>query len=102
MSAGRAAQSRRPTRRDGPCEQAVQRRSALPQARRQQRTEWLAGADAATAYRARFTAAAAREQRLADIEEDLVDALAARTTPHLIVTVVPEQAGDMVIDSVPG
>ncbi|MGW3509188.1 hypothetical protein [Streptomyces sp. NPDC000994] len=32
---------------------------------------------------------------------DLVDALAARTTPHLIVTVVPEQAGEMVIDSVP-
>ncbi|MEU6010608.1 hypothetical protein [Streptomyces sp. NPDC047453] len=66
------------------------------------RTEWLAGTDVATAYRARFTAAAEREQHLADIEEDLVDALAARTTPHLIVTVVPEQAGDMVIDSAPG
>lgn len=63
------------------------------------RTEWLAETDAATAYRARFTAAAEREQRLADIEEDLVDALAARTTPHLIVTVVPEQPGDMVTDS---
>ncbi|WP_431994881.1 AlbA family DNA-binding domain-containing protein [Streptomyces griseoflavus] len=63
------------------------------------RTEWLTEADVATAYRARFTAAAEREQRLADIEEDLVDALAARTTPHLIVTVVPEQPGDMVIDS---
>jgi len=63
------------------------------------RTEWLTQTDVATAYRARFTAAAEREQRLADIEEDLVDALAARTTPHLIVTVVPEQPGDLVIDS---
>ncbi|MFI0772836.1 helix-turn-helix domain-containing protein [Streptomyces sp. NPDC021218] len=63
------------------------------------RTEWLTETDVATAYRARFTAAAEREQRLADIEEDLVDTLAARTTPHLIVTVVPELVGDMVIDS---
>ncbi|MFJ3193340.1 helix-turn-helix domain-containing protein [Streptomyces griseoviridis] len=63
------------------------------------RTEWLTETDVATAYRARFTAAAERGQRLADIEEDLVDALAARTTPHVIVTVVPEQPGDMVIDS---
>jgi hypothetical protein len=63
------------------------------------RTEWLTETDVATAYRARFTAAAERGQRLPDIEEDLVDALAARTTPHLIVTVVPEQPGNMVIDS---
>lgn len=63
------------------------------------RTEWLTETDIATAYRARFTAAAEREQRLADIEKELVETLAKRTTPHLIVTVVPEQAGDMVIDS---
>lgn len=63
------------------------------------RTEWLTETDIATAYRARFTAAAEREKRLAEIEEDLVEALAARTTPHLIVTLVPEQAGNMVIDS---
>ncbi|MEU0145930.1 ATP-binding protein [Streptomyces sp. NPDC006288] len=63
------------------------------------RTEWLTETDVATAYRARFTAAADRGQRLADVEEDLVVALAARTTPHLIVTVVPEQVGNMVIDS---
>lgn len=62
-------------------------------------TEWLTETDVSTAYRARFTSAAERDQRLADIEEDVVGALVRRTTPHLIVTVVPEQAGDMVIDS---
>ncbi|MCF0090005.1 MULTISPECIES: ATP-binding protein [unclassified Streptomyces] len=63
------------------------------------KTEWLTETDVATAYRARFTAAAERDQRLADVEEDLVDALADRTTPHLIVTLAPEAPGDMVIDS---
>lgn len=63
------------------------------------RTEWLTETDVATAYRARFTAASERDQRLADVEAELVDALATRTTPQLIVTLIPEQAGDMVIDS---
>ncbi|WP_030738947.1 helix-turn-helix domain-containing protein [Streptomyces sp. NRRL F-2890] len=63
------------------------------------RTEWLTETDVATAYRARFTAATDREQRLADVEKELVEALSDRTTPHLIVTVVPEQAGNMVIDT---
>ncbi|MFE4998944.1 helix-turn-helix domain-containing protein [Streptomyces mirabilis] len=62
-------------------------------------TEWLTETDVPTAYRARFTSAAERDQRLADVEEDVVGALVRRTTPHLIVTVVPEQAGDMVFDS---
>ncbi|MFG3517672.1 AlbA family DNA-binding domain-containing protein [Streptomyces bobili] len=62
-------------------------------------TEWLTETDVATAYRARYTAAAERDRRLDDVEEELVDALSGRTTPHLIVTLVPEQAGDMVIDS---
>ncbi|MEU2718674.1 ATP-binding protein [Streptomyces sp. NPDC007205] len=63
------------------------------------KTEWLTETDVATAYRARYTAAAERDQRLADVEKDLVDALSDRITPHLIVTLVPESPGDMVIDS---
>jgi hypothetical protein len=63
------------------------------------RTEWLTETDVATAYRARFTAAAERDQRMAYVEEEIVDALVSRTAPHLITTLVPEQAGDMVIDS---
>ncbi|KUN35840.1 ATP-binding protein [Streptomyces longwoodensis] len=63
------------------------------------KTEWLTETDIATAYRARFTAAAERDQRLADVEEDLVDALADRATPHLVVALAPEAPGDMVIDS---
>ncbi|MFB8089611.1 helix-turn-helix domain-containing protein [Streptomyces sp. NPDC055992] len=63
------------------------------------KTEWLTETDVATAYRARFTGAAERDGRFSAIEGDLVDALAARTTPHLIVTLVPEQPGGMVIDS---
>ncbi|MET7575183.1 ATP-binding protein [Streptomyces sp. NPDC005492] len=62
-------------------------------------TEWLTETDVATAYRNRSTAAAERDRRLDDVEAELVDAVASRTTPHLIVTLVPEQAGDMVIDS---
>ncbi|MDT0488166.1 AlbA family DNA-binding domain-containing protein [Streptomyces doebereineriae] len=62
-------------------------------------TEWLTETDVATAYRARYTAAAERDRRLEDVEQELVDAMYRRTTPHLIVTLVPEQAGDMVIDS---
>lgn len=71
--------------------------SALSAARGQ--TEWLTETDVATAYRARYTAAAERDQRLADVEEELVDAVASRSTPHLTATLVPEQAGDMLIDS---
>ncbi|MCX5256719.1 putative DNA binding domain-containing protein [Streptomyces canus] len=62
-------------------------------------TEWLTETDVATAYRARYTAAAERDRRLDDVERELADAIYRRTTPHLIVTLVPEQAGDMVIDS---
>jgi hypothetical protein len=63
------------------------------------KTEWLTETDVATAYRARFTADAERDQRMAYVEEEIVDALAWRTHPHLITTLVPEQPGDMVIDS---
>ncbi|MGW5609542.1 AlbA family DNA-binding domain-containing protein [Streptomyces sp. NPDC003753] len=63
------------------------------------KTEWLTETDVATAYQARFMAGAERDQRMAYLEEEIVDALAQRTTPHLITTLVPEQAGDMVIDS---
>ncbi|MEU9412365.1 ATP-binding protein [Streptomyces sp. NPDC048281] len=62
-------------------------------------TEWLTETDVATAYRARFAATAERDQRLVSVEEDLVDALAERTTPHLVVALAPEVPGDMVIDS---
>ncbi|WP_181802460.1 hypothetical protein [Streptomyces shenzhenensis] len=62
-------------------------------------TEWLTETDVATAYRARFAATAERDHRLVSVEEDLVDALAERTTPHLVVALAPEVPGDMVIDS---
>lgn len=61
--------------------------------------EWLTETDVATAYRARYTAAAERDEWLIKVEEDLVDALADRDSPHLIVTLTPEAPGDMVIDS---
>ncbi|MFJ1796645.1 AlbA family DNA-binding domain-containing protein [Kitasatospora griseola] len=63
------------------------------------KTEWLTETDVATAYRSRFAAAAERDQRLTDVEEDLIGALASRRTPHLIVTLVPEVPGEMVVDS---
>ncbi|MFB8247291.1 helix-turn-helix domain-containing protein [Streptomyces sp. NPDC055952] len=75
-------------------------RDALRYPRRgSSKTEWLTETDVATAYRARYTAAAERDERLIKVEEDLVDALADRGTPHLIVTLTPEAPGDMVIDS---
>ncbi|MEU9575336.1 ATP-binding protein [Streptomyces massasporeus] len=75
-------------------------RDALRYPRRgSSKTEWLTETDVATAYRARYTAAAERDERLLKVEEDLVDALAHRDTPHLIVTLTPEAPGDMIIDS---
>ncbi|MFF9409817.1 helix-turn-helix domain-containing protein [Streptomyces anandii] len=75
-------------------------RDALRYPRRgSSKTEWLTETDVATAYRARYTAAAERDERLIDVEADLVHALADRDTPHLIVALTPEAPGDMVIDS---
>ncbi|MER8103929.1 RNA-binding domain-containing protein [Kitasatospora sp. NPDC094016] len=62
-------------------------------------TEWLTETAVATSYRARFSAAAERDRRMTDVEEDLVGALADRNEPHLIVTLVPEIAGEMTVDS---
>ncbi len=53
----------------------------------------------ATAYRARYTAAAARDERLADVESDVVMAVVERTTPHLIVALVPEIPGEMIVNA---
>jgi hypothetical protein len=53
----------------------------------------------ATAYRARYTEAAARDERLADVESDMVLSVVERTTPHLIVALVPEMPGEMVINA---
>ncbi|WEH37266.1 hypothetical protein PZB75_30225 [Streptomyces sp. AM 4-1-1] len=53
----------------------------------------------ATAYRARYTAAAARDERLADVESDIVMAVVERTTPHLIVALVPEIPGEMIVNA---
>ncbi|MFD5748963.1 helix-turn-helix domain-containing protein [Streptomyces sp. NPDC127033] len=62
-------------------------------------TEWLTETVVATAYRARYTAAAARNERLADVESDIVMAVVERTTPHLIVALVPEIPGEMTVNA---
>ncbi|WP_030807364.1 helix-turn-helix domain-containing protein [Streptomyces sp. NRRL S-337] len=61
-------------------------------------TDWLTETVVATAYRARYAAAAKRDQRAEDVESDIVHAIRRRSIPHLIVTVVPEVPGDMVIN----
>ncbi|MGW4391011.1 hypothetical protein [Streptomyces sp. NPDC004685] len=53
----------------------------------------------ATAYRARYTAAVARDERLTDVESDIVLSVVERTTPHLIVALVPEMPGEMPINA---
>lgn len=63
------------------------------------KTDWLSETVVATAYRARYTAAAARDDRLSDVEGDIVLSVVERTTPHLIVTLVPETPGEMVINA---
>lgn len=62
-------------------------------------TDWLTETMVATAYRARYTAAAARDERLADVESDIVLSVVERTTPHLIVVLAPEMPGEMVINA---
>lgn len=62
-------------------------------------TDWLTETAVATSYRARFSAAAERDRRMTEVEEDLVAELADRTSPHIIVTLVPEMAGEMTVDS---
>lgn len=62
-------------------------------------TDWLTETMVATAYRARYTAAAAREERLTDVESDIVLSVVERTTPHLIVALVPQMPGEMVINA---
>ncbi|MEU0853496.1 ATP-binding protein [Streptomyces flaveolus] len=62
-------------------------------------TEWLTETMVATAYRTRYTAAAARDERLAEVENDIVLSVVQRTTPHLIVALVPEMPGEMVINA---
>ncbi|MFD3381288.1 MULTISPECIES: helix-turn-helix domain-containing protein [unclassified Streptomyces] len=62
-------------------------------------TDWLTETVVATAYRARYTAAAARDERLTDVESDIVLSVVERDTPQLIVALVPEVPGDMVINA---
>ncbi|MGM7443979.1 AlbA family DNA-binding domain-containing protein [Streptomyces griseoincarnatus] len=62
-------------------------------------TEWLTETMVATAYRARYTEAVARDERLADVESDIVLSVVERTTPHLVVALVPEMPGEMVINA---
>ncbi|MGA5114920.1 RNA-binding domain-containing protein, partial [Streptomyces pseudogriseolus] len=62
-------------------------------------TDWLTETMVATAYRVRYTAAAARDERLADVESDIVLSVVERATPHLIVVLAPEMPGEMVINA---
>lgn len=63
------------------------------------KTDWLSETVVATAYRARYTAAAARDERLTDVESDIVLSVVERDTPQLIVALVPEVPGEMVINA---
>jgi hypothetical protein len=62
------------------------------------KTDWLTETYVATAYRQRFSAAADRQQRMRDIEQNFVTAERARSKPHLLVTLVPEVPGEMRIN----
>jgi hypothetical protein len=62
-------------------------------------TEWLTETVVATAYRARYTAAAARDERRTDVESDIVLSVVERDSPQLIVALVPEVPGEMVINA---
>ncbi|GGU02349.1 hypothetical protein GCM10010272_54450 [Streptomyces lateritius] len=62
-------------------------------------TEWLTETMVATGYRARYTEAAARDERLTIVESDIVLSVVERTTPHLVVALVPEVPGEMVINA---
>ncbi|MGW6521710.1 AlbA family DNA-binding domain-containing protein [Streptomyces sp. NPDC054962] len=61
------------------------------------KTDWLTETEVATAYQRRFSAAADRSRRIADVERHLLTALPESNVPHLITTVVPEIPGDLVI-----
>jgi Putative DNA-binding domain len=62
------------------------------------KTDWLTEVDVATAYQRRFSEGAGRRQRLDSAERDAVFDLPKTTLPCLLVTVVPEIAGDMTIN----
>lgn len=60
-------------------------------------TTWMTENEVATAYYRRFRAAAERDERLAEVERELLAALPASNIAHLLVTLVPETPGDMQI-----
>ncbi|WP_331724025.1 ATP-binding protein [Streptomyces sp. NBC_00005] len=61
------------------------------------KTDWLTETDVATAYYRRFSAAADRGQRLQDTERELLTGLPASNVAHLLVSLTPEDPGDMQI-----
>jgi hypothetical protein len=61
------------------------------------KTDWMTETEVATAYYRRFRAAAERDQRLDDVERELLAALPPQNLAHLLVSLVPEAAGDMQI-----
>ncbi|MFC6065963.1 AlbA family DNA-binding domain-containing protein [Streptomyces ochraceiscleroticus] len=66
--------------------------------RARSQTDWLSETFVATAYRDRFAAAAAREERINQVEYDLLSEIRNRNTPHLLVSLMPEIAGCMPIN----
>ncbi len=62
------------------------------------KTDWLTETEVATAYQRRFSAAADRSRRTANVERELLVALPESNVPHLIVSLVPEIPGDMIIN----
>ncbi|MFC1432731.1 helix-turn-helix domain-containing protein [Streptacidiphilus sp. N1-3] len=62
------------------------------------KTDWLSEATVATAYRERFLQGGAREERLAEVERNLLVAVRRRVAPNLLLVITPESPGDMTIN----
>ncbi len=61
-------------------------------------TDWLTETHVATAYHQRFQAAADRQERMREVQQDLVAEECNRDRPHPVVTLVPEVPGEMPIN----
>ncbi|MFB6828436.1 AlbA family DNA-binding domain-containing protein [Streptomyces hydrogenans] len=61
-------------------------------------TEWLTETYVATAYHQRFADLSGRQDRMKEIQQELVAQEAGRNAPHLIVTLVPDVPGDLLIN----
>jgi hypothetical protein len=62
-------------------------------------TRYLSEAEISTAYRDRFIAVGAQVSRAKEVEQDLLVRLVTDHLPWIVVSLVPDQAGDFIIDA---